>query len=53
MSEAPVWKRALREPNAIGWIVLFLVVIAVGFGSLYVGSSASGPAEPDIHHATK
>jgi hypothetical protein len=51
MTEAPAWKKALREPNAIGWIAFFLVVVAIGFGSLYFGSS--GPAKPPIHHAAQ
>ena len=51
MSEAPVWKRALREPNAIGWIAFFFLVVAVGFGSVYFGSSE--PAGSDIQHAAK
>ena len=32
MSDTPEWKKALREPNAIGWIGLFILVIAIGFG---------------------
>ena len=51
MSEAPAWKTALREPNAIGWIVFFLLAVAIGFASVYFGSS--GPARQDIHHAAK
>jgi hypothetical protein len=51
VSESPAWKKALREPNAIGWIAFFFVVAAIGFGSLYFGGS--DPAKPDIQHASK
>ena len=32
------WKEALREPNAIGWISLIIVVIAIGVGAVYFGN---------------
>jgi hypothetical protein len=51
MSEPSAWKKALREPNAIAWIVLIVVVAAVGFGSLYFGSD--GSARQGTQHATK
>jgi hypothetical protein len=51
MPEPPPWKRALREPNAIAWIALFFVVVAVGFGSLYFGNH--GPATQGTQHAAK
>jgi hypothetical protein len=51
MADLPLWKKALREPNAIGWIAFFLLVVAIGFGSLYLG--ASEPAGPVPQHASK
>jgi len=43
--QRPGWRTALSEPNAIGWIGFFLLVIAIGFGSLYFGGGNSGRAE--------
>ena len=40
----PGWKEALREPNAIGWIGLIIVVIAIGFGAVYFGNGNSQSA---------
>ena len=34
------WKEALREPNAIGWISLIIVVIAIGVGAVYFGNDS-------------
>ena len=53
MSDMPEWKKALHEPNAIGWIGLFIVVIAIGIGTLYFGGGhdpAQAPA-PANHAA--
>jgi hypothetical protein len=42
MSERqPAWKEALKEPNAIGWIGLIVLVVVIGFGALYFGDSSS------------
>jgi hypothetical protein len=54
MSDTPEWKRVLREPNAIGWIGLIILVIAIGFGTLYFGGGhdqAKAPAPTT--HATR
>jgi hypothetical protein len=51
MPDMPAWKKALREPNAIGWIGFFFLVLAIGFGSVYFGGS--GPAKPEVHHASQ
>jgi hypothetical protein len=49
MSEQrPGWRKALKEPNAIGWIGFFLLVIAIGFGTLYFGGT-SGTADHPAH----
>ena len=54
MSEKPGWKKALSESNAIGWIGFLLLVIAIGAGTLYFGSSSgSGPAKAPISQAAK
>ncbi len=38
------WKQVLREPNALGWIGLFVVVIAIGVGTLYFGGGGRDTA---------
>jgi hypothetical protein len=55
MSNTPEWKKVLREPNAIGWIGLFILVIAIGFAALYFGGSGHGPAKPraPVTHAAR
>ena len=35
MSDLPEWKKLMQEPNAIGWIGFFLLVVAIGAGTLY------------------
>jgi hypothetical protein len=42
MSDIPVWKKVLGEPNAMGWIGLMIVVVAIGFGTLYFGHGRHG-----------
>ncbi|HZD90194.1 MAG TPA: hypothetical protein VE224_08855 [Pseudolabrys sp.] len=39
MADVPVWKRALQEPNAIGWIGFFLLVVAIGVATLCLGGA--------------
>ena len=51
MPDLPFWKMALREPNAIGWIAFFFLVVAIGFGSVYFGGP--DPAKPEVQHASK
>jgi len=46
MADTPAWKKALQEPNAIGWIGLFILVVAIGIGTLYFGGGS--PAEPAV-----
>lgn len=55
MSERqPVWKQALQEPNAIGWIGLMVLVIAIGFGAVYFGGDNSPrPGHPTTGQAMK
>jgi hypothetical protein len=54
MTESTAWKKALREPNAIGWIGFLLLVIAIAIGSLLFGSDRDpGPPQPPIHHVAK
>ena len=47
MSDTPEWKRVLREPNAIGWIGFFILVIVIGFAALYFGGGHD-PAKPPV-----
>jgi hypothetical protein len=54
MARLPDWKQFLAEPNAVGWIGLMLVVIAIGAGVLYFGSGSSRLARtPPTAQATK
>ena len=48
MSDLPEWKKLLQEPNAIGWIGFFLLVVAIGAGTLYFHGT---PAAPKGHPA--
>jgi hypothetical protein len=53
MSE-PGWKSVLREPHALGWIGLIVLVILIGFGALYFGGNGSSDnAQPPANHAAK
>jgi hypothetical protein len=42
MAEVPEWRKALQERNAVGWIGFMLLVLAIGFGSLFFGSGSPG-----------
>jgi len=55
MSDTPEWKKVLREPNAIGWIGLFILVIAIGFAALYFGGGGHEQAKPAaaVTHAAR
>lgn len=44
MSHTPFWKKALEEPNAVGWIVLLILVVAIGAGLLYLDADDDGAA---------
>jgi hypothetical protein len=54
MADMPAWKKALQEPNAIGWIGLIILVIVIGAGTLYFGGGhhqAEAPAP--VSHAAR
>jgi hypothetical protein len=54
MPDTPKWRSVLREPNAIGWIGFFLLVIAIGLATLFFGSSDNpGPAKVPTTQASK
>ena len=55
MSDKPEWKRALQEPNAIAWVMLIILVIAIGVGTLYfgVGSPEVAQAPAPVDHAAR
>ena len=53
MPEQPAWKAALREPNAIGWIAFFILVVGIGAGTLYFGSDDTRTAESGAATAGK
>jgi hypothetical protein len=44
MSE-PGWKTMLREPHAIGWIGLIVLVFLIGIGALYFGNNGANDAD--------
>lgn len=52
MADTPEWKKALQEPNAIGWIGLIILVIAIGAGTLYFAGSRS-PGSPPANQAAR
>ena len=37
MADLSSWKRLLEEPNAVGWLVFLVLIIAIGAGALYFG----------------
>ncbi len=39
MSEKSEWRKALREPNAMGWIAFFVLVVAIGAATMIFGSA--------------
>ena len=52
MSDLPEWKKLLQEPNAIGWIGFFVLVVAIGLGTLYFHGAPAAPkghAVPATH----
>lgn len=36
--QRPAWKKALKEANAVGWLGFFILVIAIGVGTIYFGT---------------
>jgi hypothetical protein len=53
MANVPEWKKALQEPNAIGWIGFFILVILIGIGTLYFGGRSHEPDQPPLSHASR
>jgi hypothetical protein len=37
MAEVPAWKKALKEPNAAGWIAFVILIVAIAVGSVLFG----------------
>jgi hypothetical protein len=42
------WKKILGEGNAVVWIGLFVLAIAIGVGTLYFSSPRLHPVRPAI-----
>jgi hypothetical protein len=42
------WKRIIGEGNAIGWIGLFVLVVAIGVGTLIFSNPRPHPVRPAI-----
>jgi hypothetical protein len=51
--QRPGWRKALEEPNAIGWIGFFILVIVIGFGTLYFGGNGNTNHPPSAGQAVK
>lgn len=46
MSGLDRWKKALSEPNAIGWIAFLILVAGIGVGAMIFDRGAGrGPAQ--------
>lgn len=45
MARTPRWKDVFREANAVGWIGLLLLVLAIGAVVIYIGPGR-GPERP-------
>jgi hypothetical protein len=41
VAKIPEWRKALQEPNAIGWIGFMLLVLAIGLGAVFFGGGSS------------
>ncbi len=44
MAEAPEWKKVLRETNSYAWIAFFILVVAIGIGTLFFEDSPKSKA---------
>jgi hypothetical protein len=53
MAGIPEWRKALQEPNAMGWVGLIVVAVLIGLGTLYYGGRDSAKDEPPVSHAAK
>jgi hypothetical protein len=54
MADLHAWKKVLQEPNAIGWIGLIILVIAIGAGTLYFGGGHGQAEAPAwVTHAVR
>jgi hypothetical protein len=42
MAENSGWKRALKEPNAFGWIAFLILALGIGVGTLIFGDADFG-----------
>lgn len=51
MSGTNRWKRALSEPNAVGWIAFLILVLGIGVGTLiFDRDPVHGPAQASYSH---
>ena len=53
MADIPEWKKALRDPKAVGWIGLIVVAVLIGLGTLYYGGRDHAKSEPPVSHAAR
>lgn len=46
MPEMNRWKKALTEPNAVGWIAFLILVVGIGVGAMFFdGGPVRGEAQ--------
>jgi hypothetical protein len=43
MTDLQEWKKAMKESNAIGWIAFFVLIVAIGVGTVYFGTTSPNP----------
>ena len=57
MADPSPWKTLLEEPNALGWLLFLVLVIAIGAGALYLGPTetekAISAAPASLEHAAR
>ena len=51
MSGKSEWRKALREPNAMGWIGFFVLVVVIGAATLIFGPAPERKGPKPASHA--
>ncbi len=55
MSDAPEWKKLMREPNALGWLAFLVLMVAIGVGAIFFDNGPvpkAGSSAAQIAHGT-
>ena len=50
MSGKSEWRKAFREPNAMGWIAFFVLVVAIGAATMIFGSTPEPKGAKQASH---